>query len=174
MELKAKLNKPYTEREKNDFIVQYQYNHEFRYTEEALEAWGLSDSEELQQAKDRKYQEALEKANDFLNTEALYELEENVHIEATKENMNTMATAAIAIEKGLIQKQSWTSKEDSLIELDEEECLFISMGIGEIQSEIWNNQFLNYKTQIDSAETIEEVEALDIVYSIETEEVVEE
>jgi hypothetical protein len=125
--------------------------------------------ERLAQAKKRKYQEALEKANDYLDNEAMFELEENVHIEATKENMNTMATAAIAIEKGLISVQPWTSKEDTLIELNEEECLSVSIGIGEIQSRIWNNQFLSYKTQIDSAKTIEEVEAILILYSNEVE-----
>lgn len=125
--------------------------------------------ERLAQAKERKYQEALEKANDYLDNEAMFELEENVHIEATKENMNTMATAAIAIEKGLMSVQPWTSKEDTLIELNEEECLSVSMGIGEIQSRIWNNQFLSYKTQIDSAKTIEEVEAILISYSNEVE-----
>ena len=179
MEIKATLRRPYSDRQRVDFIVEnnYKYGYEIRETGEALEAWGLTSEEELQQVKENKYQEALEKANYFLNNEALFELEENVHIEATKENMNTMATAAIAIEKGLMESQSWTSKEDTLVELNEEECLTISMGIGMIQSEIWNNQFLAYKELIDEAETVEAVKAIAIVYLLEapeSEEVVEE
>ena len=109
-----------------------------------------------------------------MDNEALYELEENVHIEATKENMNTLATAAIAIEKGLMEVQSWTSKEDTLVELNEEQCLAVSMGIGMIQGEIWNNQFLAYKELIDEAETVEAVKAIAIVYLLEAPESEEE
>lgn len=47
MEIKAQLNKPYTEEQRINFIVQYnhQQGYEIRETELALEAWGLSEED---------------------------------------------------------------------------------------------------------------------------------
>ena len=127
-----------------------------------------TDEEKLQEAKEAKYQEANTKAREYLESgEADFELSENIHIEATKENMNSLATASIAIEKGLIEYQAWTSKEDNLINLNQEQCLTISMGIGAIQSDVWNRQFINYKEQIEGASTVEEAEGIEIDYSLE-------
>lgn len=121
----------------------------------------------LKEAKEIKYNEANDEAVEFLESGiADFELSENIHIEATKENMNTLATAAIAIEKGLVEYQTWTSKEDNVINLDQEQCLTISMGIGVIQSDVWNRQFILYKNEIESATTVEEVEAININYEV--------
>lgn len=53
MEIKATLNKPYTEKERCDFIVAQNHNngYEIRETDEALEAWGYDDAEKLEQKK---------------------------------------------------------------------------------------------------------------------------
>ncbi len=51
MEIKATLNKPYTEKQRIDFIVEnnHQHGYEIRETETALEAWGLTEEEEQEQ-----------------------------------------------------------------------------------------------------------------------------
>lgn len=51
MEIKATLNKPYTEDERADFIVEqnHQNGYEIKETEEALEAWGLTEEEAEEQ-----------------------------------------------------------------------------------------------------------------------------
>ena len=51
MEIKATLNKPYTEEEKANFIVEYNYNlgYEIKETDTALEAWGYTEEEQAQQ-----------------------------------------------------------------------------------------------------------------------------
>ena len=50
MEIKSTLNKPYTDNERTDFIVEYNHKlgYEIRETETALEAWGYTE-EEIQQ-----------------------------------------------------------------------------------------------------------------------------
>jgi hypothetical protein len=55
MEVKATLNKPYTEPQRLDFIVVYnhQFGYEIRETETALEAWGLTQEEQEQQEQER-------------------------------------------------------------------------------------------------------------------------
>ena len=71
MEIKAKLNKPYTKEQRIDFIVQNNHNsgYEIRETEEALEAWGLTDIEIQERERERINQLSLTKREVFL---ALY------------------------------------------------------------------------------------------------------
>lgn len=124
------------------------------------------DEQKLAIAKKDKYQEANNKANNFLDYEALFELYPDFHIEATQEHINTFATAANGIERGIIPYQEWTSKEDNKRQLNAEECLTVSFGIGAIQNEVWNNQYYAYKTAIDEAQTVAEVERIVINYVI--------
>lgn len=51
MEIKATLNKPYTEKQRMDFVVtnNHQLGYEIRETETALEAWGYTEEEKEQQ-----------------------------------------------------------------------------------------------------------------------------
>ena len=53
MEIKATLNKPYTEQQRIDFIVSenHQKGYEIKETESALEAWGLTAEEIAEQEK---------------------------------------------------------------------------------------------------------------------------
>ena len=55
MEIKAELDKPYTEKQKLNFIVEQNHNngYEIRETETALEAWGYTTEELEQQEKTR-------------------------------------------------------------------------------------------------------------------------
>lgn len=55
MEIKATLQKPYTENERMDFIVQYNHNQGYviEETETALEAWGYTQEELEEQEKER-------------------------------------------------------------------------------------------------------------------------
>lgn len=59
MEIKAQLNKPYTEVQRIDFIVQQNHTlgYEIRETELALEAWGYTEEEKQEQEKQRRNQE---------------------------------------------------------------------------------------------------------------------
>lgn len=50
MEIKATLNKPYTDRERADFIVEnnHKKGYEIKETEASLEAWGLTEEEQVE------------------------------------------------------------------------------------------------------------------------------
>ena len=69
MEIKTTLNKPYTEEEKNDFIVEQNHNlgYEIRETEEALEAWGYTDEEIAQKERERLNMLSMTKREMFLS-----------------------------------------------------------------------------------------------------------
>lgn len=53
MEIKATLNKPYTEKQRLDFIVEnnHKQGYEIKETETALEAWGLTEAEQAEETK---------------------------------------------------------------------------------------------------------------------------
>lgn len=55
MEIKATLNKPYTEKQRLDFIVENNHNlgYEIKETEIALEAWGYTQEEQEEQERER-------------------------------------------------------------------------------------------------------------------------
>lgn len=55
MEIKATLNKPFTEEERMDFIVEYNHKlgYEIHETETALEAWWYTDEEMAQKEQER-------------------------------------------------------------------------------------------------------------------------
>lgn len=59
MEIKAQLNKPYTNKQRLDFIVSENHTkgYEIKETETALEAWGFTDEEIAEQEKAKKITE---------------------------------------------------------------------------------------------------------------------
>ena len=71
MEIKATLNKPYTEEQRINFIIEQnrKLNYEIRETDTALEAWGYTEEEIAQQNAERIAQLSLTKREVFL---ALY------------------------------------------------------------------------------------------------------
>ena len=71
MEIKSTLNKPYTDNERTDFIVEnnHKLGYEIKETETALEAWGLTVEEQEQRERECISQLSLTKREVFL---ALY------------------------------------------------------------------------------------------------------
>lgn len=71
MEIKAKLEKPYTEEQRMDFIVaqNHQKGYKIKETETALEAWGYTEEEIAQQEREKVAMLSLTKREVFL---ALY------------------------------------------------------------------------------------------------------
>ena len=67
MKLKAELKQPYTEKERNDFIVEQSHNlgYEIRETETALEAWGYTDDDYIKE-REKQFNK------DFFNTSLGY------------------------------------------------------------------------------------------------------
>ena len=175
MEIKATLNKPYTDKQRVDFIVQYnhQLGYEIRETEIALEAWGDTQEELLEQAKQSKYQEANLKANEFLQSgEALYEFEPDKHIEATDGNIAKMTAYALAYVTGQLQPEDtvvWNTKEDETVNLNQAQVGSILQGLGQVQAVVWSVQYPVYVSMIESATTVEEVEAIVIDYTLPVE-----
>lgn len=125
-----------------------------------------SEEQKLQEAKEAKYQEALTGARYFIENEACFQFDSNNSIEATDGNIGKMTAYALGLQTGAINTVEWTSKEDNVLVLNANDVLRILTGLGQIQSDIWNIQFVNYKTQIQNALTVEAVEAIEINYEV--------
>ena len=68
MEIKATLNKPYSDRQRADFIVEnnHQKGYEIKETKTSLEAWGLTDEEQEEQALENRKKSMRELRNKYL------------------------------------------------------------------------------------------------------------
>lgn len=123
-------------------------------------------ADKLQQAKQNKYNEALNGATDFINFEALYQFDAVNHIEATDGNIAKFTAYALGFSAGTLEYVYWTSKEDNVIQLDANDVQTILTGLGEIQSDVWNIQFVAYKTAIEAATSLQDIERIVIHYVI--------
>lgn len=67
MEIKATLNKPYTDKQRIDFIVSenHQKGYQIKETETALEAWGFTDEEKADQQKQAHKAELIAQLDDL-------------------------------------------------------------------------------------------------------------
>lgn len=130
-------------------------------------------AKQLQLAKQAKYQEANLKANEYLQSgEALYEFEEGKHIEATDGNIAKMTAYALAYVTGQLQPTDtvvWNTKEDETVELNQAQIVQILNGLGNVQAVVWSVEYPVYVNMIETATTIEEVEAIVIDYTIPNE-----
>lgn len=172
MEIKSKLNKPYTNKQRTDFIVQQ--NHRNGYTieetDKALIAWGKTDEENLPIAKTNKYNEINNGARIYLESgNALFEIEEGKHIEATDGNIAKLSAYALSFMTGVQEVVYWNTKEDETIALNQEQLTQALMGLGEVQATVWNVKFPYYLKLLEEAQTVEEINAINVDYSLPVE-----
>lgn len=136
-----------------------------------------SEEEKLQEAKQAKYNEANEGAKQYLDGDALYEFEEGKHIEATDGNIAKFTAYALAYITGQLQPTDtvvWNTKEDETVELNQEQVVAILNGLGQVQAYVWAVKFPYYISLIEQAETVEEVNAIVIDYTLPISEVQDE
>ena len=124
------------------------------------------EQEKLIEIKTQKYIEAKEKAYTFLESgEALYEFEEGKHIEATDGNIGKFTAYALKFIAGSTTPVVWCTKEDETVMLNQEQVDDILQGLGAVQAQVWTVKFTDFVQAINEAETIEEVEAIEIDYT---------
>ena len=120
----------------------------------------------LVKAKEAKLNEAIFKAKDFIENEACYQFDENNSIEATDGNIGKLTAYALGFQTEQYEKVYWTSKEDNIIELNQEDLIRVLLGLGNIQSNVWNVQYIDFKNAITNASTIEAVNNIIITYEV--------
>ena len=167
MEIKAELKQPYTENERLNFIVEQ--NHKLGYTIEetdnALLAWGKSDEEILEQARFGKQAENTTKAKNAV---------ENGHVtfkgaefETNAQTVGDLTATMLLMQAGGIETYSWLSKDDQVVSLTVKDFGTLGELIATFKNDIWQRKYLYFKTLIENATTTEEVNSINIDYTIE-------
>ena len=105
MELKSKLNKPYSKAQRREFIVEqhHQNGYELRETDAALEAWGYSAAEQQEQAEHKRKAEIMSQldAIDLKCIRALRAIQAGTGTEADQERLAELEEQAEELRKQL-------------------------------------------------------------------------
>lgn len=160
MEIKETLTKPYTEQERIEFIVENNHNngYEIRETDTELQAWGSDSNELFEQAKADKIALNDELRDTALSSGVTYQ---NVLFDSdTDQKVNLLATVSNMVETDTIL---WYGMDNKGLLCTKADLMAIGGLITELHSFCWNMN-AHIKEQIEGAETIEELERIEISY----------
>ena len=149
-----------------DKVIETQYEYVLDGEEYVLKD-SLWKEKQLNIAKTNKYNEINNGARTYLESgEALFEIEEGKHIEATDGNIAKLSAYALSFMTGVQEVVYWNTKEDETIALTQEQLTTALMGLGEVQATVWNVKFPYYLKQLENATTVEEINAITVDYSL--------
>ena len=122
-----------------------------------------TEEEKLAIAKENKSNEALTLAYDFEQNGTVEH--KNCVFEMSLSNRNNLDNTQEALEKTGQTQTEWLDKNDELVILTVEDIQYIRLNLilGRIQK-LWIEDYPSYIKQINQAETVEEVNAIKIVY----------
>lgn len=127
-------------------------------------------SEKLKEAKLRKTKEANMKAEEYIKSgKAIYELDNGKHIEATDENIAKIGLKSVSllIAQDFDSTFLYNTVEYEPIEINALQGKEIAEKLGEVQDKVWNVKFQKYISDIENANTIDEVNKIVINYGEE-------
>lgn len=140
--------------------------------------WYLSDKcpmksneTKLAEAKQAKLNEATDKAYSFENKDALITVSatnmmsrssETYHIEATLTNNIKLSAYAQSLDETSVLP--WNTKENINVLLNKAACTTLTGLMSQLNAKLWTVDFPTFLAQIEAAQTVEDVEAIEIVY----------
>ncbi len=183
-----KLEKPYTDAQRADFVVVHNHQNGRKIEETAtalyaLEAYELLEgdivvdntaayeAEQLALAKEAKVQEATDKAYSFEQKDAVITVNAThfvtrtggvYHIEGNLTNNIKMSAYASAL--GEADVVPWNTKENVNILLNKAACATLTALMSQMNAKLWTVDFPAYLAQIEAATTVEAVRAIEIDY----------
>ena len=167
MEIKDILEKPYTDIQRVDFIVSnnHQKGYEIRETETELQAWGMDNNDLFIQTKANKYAENDKKATETRYSQefTLVIQEQECLFDTTEQTQRDLLTAFAVCSTGETY-DGWVTNNGVELDLTLEDVALISATFKE-KSDVYG-KWNEYKTAIDEATTLEELEAIEIDYTL--------
>lgn len=166
MEIKSTLQKPYTEEQRIEFIVEQNHRkrYEIRETEDELQAWGYDSEELLQQAKESKIAENDTKANEYRYSqeftvtiqgkECLFDTKEK-----TQNDLNTATNFCLATGGTY---DNWITNNGIKLNLTLEDINIIFAKF-KAEADVYS-LWAEYKEAIEQSETIEQLDEIEISY----------
>lgn len=120
------------------------------------------DAEQLELAKTYKNLENTLKAK--MAVENGYVEFKNAQFETNAQTVGDLTATMLLMQASGIDNYEWLSKDDKVIILSLADFGTLGGLIAGYKAHIWNEEYLNYKQQIDDAKTVEEIEAIEIIY----------
>lgn len=130
-----------------------------------------SDEDKLAEAKQAKLNEATDKAYSFENKDALITVSatnmmsrssETYHIEATLTNNIKLSAYAQSLDE--TSTLPWNTKENVNVLLNKAACTTLTGLMSRLNAKLWTVDFPTFIAQIEAAQSVEDVEAIEIVY----------
>lgn len=166
MEIKAVIEKPCTDEERADFIVEqnHQKGYIIKETDNALEAWGQTSEELLADKKAAKQQENTEKAKQAVeNGHVVFK---NAEFETNAQTVGDLTATMLLMQAGGVESYLWLSKDDQTVALTVEDFGTLGGLIAEYKNAIWQEKYITYKAQIEQAQTVDEVNNINLDYTL--------
>ena len=129
------------------------------------------DEQKLQEAKEAKAKEATDKAYSFENKDSLITVSatnmmsrssETYHTEATLTNNIKLSAYAQSLDETSVLP--WNTKENVNVLLNKAACTTLTGLMSQLNAKLWTVDFPTFLAQIEAAQTVEDVEAIEIVY----------
>ena len=91
--------------------------------------------------------------------------------ETNAQTVGDLTASMLLVQQAGLESYSWLTKDDKVVELTLEDFGTLGGLIAQYKAGVWNEKYLNFKEQIENAETIEEVNNIELDYDIPSENV---
>lgn len=91
--------------------------------------------------------------------------------ETNAQTVGDLTASMLLVQQAGLESYSWLTKDDKVVELTLEDFGTLGGLIAQYKAGVWNEKYLNFKEQIENAETIEEVNNIELNYDIPSENV---
>ena len=123
----------------------------------------------LQSVKDDTKMNALLLAKQTI-AEGVVKLADGIEIETDTSTLTDLNTALTVMQSKGLETYTWIDKNDNPVELTESELIDVIVEIGLIKNNVWSIYY-DILTQIEKAETVEDIKAIDMSYNTNEESV---
>lgn len=122
----------------------------------------LSESEALEIIKSDKQKENTALAKNAV--ENGYIEFKGAQFETNAQTVGDLTASMLLVQQAGLETYSWLTKDDKVVELTLEDFGTLGGLIAQYKNSVWNEKYLNYKTQIENAKTLAELEEIRIEY----------
>lgn len=169
MEIKDTLKKPYTDKAKADFIVEnnHQKGYEIRETDTELQAWGYDENEQFEQAKTAKLEELSRISHQYSAYDCPVDMyivsSTGFKVDADVCSQTNMQGLVLMLEPG--QTTQYKDFYNEFQEVSREQLETMIVECKQNGLNLYQQKF-EYEAQINAAQTIEELDAIELVFEM--------
>jgi len=123
-----------------------------------------SNPEGLSIAKAKKHAENTTKAQQAIYNG--YVIFKEAQFETNTQTCSDLTSTILLMQASGLESYNWLSKDDKIVTLTIDDFGSLGALIADYKNQVWNVKYLDFKSQIEQASTIEEVEEIEIDYDL--------